>query len=278
MLKTTPITPALGGLVHEVDLSSPISDELFEALHAALLRYQVLVIPGQPISDEAHLDLARRFGPLSIHPVSAASGKNETMEWIEDGPDSPPKATQWHADLSWLPAPPKIALLCAQELPECGGDTMWMSLKAAYESLSQPMKDRLEGLVAVHDAGANFFVQVEYAAGKQVADKLRQRVQQSAPHPLVVRHPETGEKSLCFSPPNVTEIVGLHPEESQMLIDFLRALVERPTFALRWQWTVGDLVIWDERTTLHVALPDHYPARRVVRRCTVDPEAPPRAA
>jgi taurine dioxygenase len=278
MLKTTPIAGALGAVIHDVDLRPPITDELFAELRAALLEHQVVILRGQSLTDEEHQALGRRFGPLSIHPVSAASGTNETMEWIEDGPESPPKATRWHADLAWLPAPPKIGLLSAQELPSVGGDTQWMSLRAAYQSISKPLQDRLEGLVVVHDAGDNFFAQVEIAAGKTIADELRKLVEQSAEHPLVVTHPETGEKTLCFSPPNATRIVGLHPEESRMLLGFLRDLVDRPELSMRWKWEVNDLAIWDERYTLHRGLPDHYPARRVMRRCTVDPEPAARAA
>ncbi len=278
MLRTTPIAAALGAVVHDVDLRPPVSDALFEALHAALLEHQVLIIPGQALSDEEHQALGRRFGELSVHPVQAASGTFETMEWIEDGPDSPPKASRWHADLSWLPAPPKIGLLSARELPDVGGDTEWMSLRAAYHALPRSMQERLEGLVATHDAGDNFFVQVEYAAGKAIADELRKLVEQSAEHPLVVRHPETGEKVLCFSPPNVTEIVGLAREESDRLIETLHALIEEPELSMRWKWAVDDLAIWDERLTLHRGLPDHYPRRRVMRRCTVDPAERPQAA
>jgi len=274
MLTTTPITAALGAVIDDVDLRPPISDELFAELHAALLAHQVVILRGQSLTDEEHQALGRRFGPLSIHPVSAAAGTNVTMEWIEDGPDSPPKATRWHTDISWLPAPPKIGLLSAQELPEAGGDTQWMSLKAAYRAISKPLQDRLDGLVAVHDAGDNFFAQVEIGAGKAIADKLRQLVQQSSEHPLVVAHPETGDETLYFSPSNVTQIVGLHPAESRMLIGFLSELVDRPELSMRWKWEVNDLAIWDERYTLHRGIPDHDPSRRVMRRCTVDPGAP----
>ncbi len=278
MLRTTRITPALGAVVHDVDLRPPVSDALIEELHAELLRHEVIVLRGQSLTDEEHEALGRRFGKLSVHPVSTASGTNKTLEWLEDGPDSPPKATLWHADLSWLPAPPKLAFLSAREIPESGGDTLWLSLKAAYRALSKPLQDRLKGLHAVHDAGDNFFAQVEVAAGKTIADELRKLVHQSAEHPLVARHPETGDATLYFSPANVTHIVGLHPDESRMLIEFLNRLVERAELSMRWRWQVDDFVIWDERCTLHRALPDHYPARRVVRRCTVDPEIGPRPA
>lgn len=278
MLRTTPIAAALGAVIHDVDLRPPISDALFSQLYAELLRHQVIVLRGQSLSDEEHQALGRHFGKLSVHPVSVASGTNETLEWIEDGPESPPKATRWHADLSWLPAPPMIGLLTARELPEVGGDTMWMSLKAAYHALSKPLQDRLEGLVAVHDAGDNFFVQVEYAAGRAIADELRKLVHQSAEHPLVTRHPDTGEKALYFSPANVTGIVGLHPDESRVLLGLMNDLVDRPELSMRWKWEVDDLVIWDERCTVHRGLPDHFPARRVMRRCTVDPERGPQPA
>lgn len=276
-LRITPLTKAIGAEVGGIDLREPLPDEAFDALQQALLRHQVLFLRDQPLSDAQHLDFARRFGPLTIHPTSRAKGTGAHVEFIEDDEQSPPKATRWHSDLTWLPVPPKIGILSARLLPETGGDTMWSSLTAAYRALSLPMRERVEGLIALHDAGEQFFRGAELAAGKEIADVLRATVSQTTEHPLVVRHPDTGEKVLYFSAATITKIVGLHPTESRMWLDFFWSLVDRAEHCVRWRWRVDDLAIWDERCTLHVALPDHYPARRVMRRCTVDPEIGPRA-
>lgn len=272
MLRITPITATIGAEASGVDLRDPVDDAALSELYAALLRHQVIFLHDQALTDEEHEDFARRFGTLTVHPISRAVGSDRAMEFIEDNEESPPKAARWHTDISWLGVPPKIGILSARVIPEAGGDTMWASLTAAFQGLSKPMQDRLEGLVAMHDAGENFFCQVERGAGREVADKLRALVDQSAEHPLVPKHPDTGEKVLYISPSNVDHIVGLHPEESRMLLDFLRQHIDRPEFSVRWRWRVDDLAIWDERCTIHRGLTDHYPARRVMRRCTVDAE------
>jgi taurine dioxygenase len=277
VLRVTSLTKAIGAEVAGLDLREPLGDEAFSALYAALLRHQVLFLRDQRLDDAQHEAFARRFGSLTVHPTSRAKGTNDTIEFLEDHEESPPKATRWHADLTWLPRPPKIGILSARVVPATGGDTMWASLTAAWRALSEPMQERLEGLVAVHDAGEIFFRGAEYAAGREIAEKLRATVEPACEHPLVVRHPETGEKVLYFSASTIDRLVGLHPEESRMWLDFLWRLVDRAELSVRWRWRVDDLAIWDERCTLHRGLPDHHPAHRLMRRCTVDAEERPRA-
>lgn len=277
MLEVTPLTGSLGAEVAGVDVAAGLDDETFDALYAALLRHQVLFLRGQRLDDAQHEAFARRFGPLTVHPTSRARGTNDTIEFLEDHVDSPPKAVRWHADLTWLPVPPKIGILSAQVVPEAGGDTMWASLTAAWRALSKPMQERLEGLVVRHDAGEVFFRGAAFAAGEAIAAKLRATVSPRHDHPLVARHPETGEPLLYFSPAGVDAIVDLHEEESRALVAFLERHVDRAELAVRWRWAVDDLAIWDERCTLHRGLPDHYPRHRKMRRCTIDAEVGPRA-
>ncbi len=276
MLRVTPLTKVIGAEVAGLDLREPLDDAAFAELYDALLRHQVLFLRDQPLDDAQHKAFAQRFGELTIHPTSRAKGTNDAIEFLEDHAESPPKAVRWHADLTWLPAPPKIGILSARVVPEAGGDTMWASLSAAWRALSEPMQERLEGLIAVHDAGEIFFRGAEYAAGPEIAEKLRATVEPSCEHPLVIRHPETGEKVLYFSASTIDRLVGLHPEESLMWLEFLWQLVDRAELSVRWRWRVDDLAIWDERCTLHRGLPDHYPAHRLMRRCTVDAEEGPR--
>jgi taurine dioxygenase len=276
-MQVEPLTPAIGAEVRGVDLREPLDESTFDELYAALLRHQVIFLRDQAITDEQHEAFARRFGPLTVHPTSRAKGTNDTIEFLEDHVDSPPKASRWHADLTWLPVPPKIGILSAREIPEAGGDTMWVSLTAAWQALSEPMQARLEGLVAVHDAGEIFFRGAELAAGREIAEKLRATVSPSTRHPLVVRHPETGDRVLYFSASTIQRIDELREEESRMLLDFLWNLIDRADLSVRWRWRVDDVAMWDERCTLHRGLPDHYPARRLMRRCTADPKVGPRA-
>jgi taurine dioxygenase len=271
------VSATLGGRVHGLDLRRRLPDEVFAELQQALLEHQVLFFHDQPLDEGQHIALARRFGELTVYPVIKVLGGDQVLETIEDNADSPPKAEFWHTDIPWLAVPPKIGILNARHMPPVGGDTMWASLTAAYQRLSDPMKTSVESLVGHHDVDAFFFSQVEKALGPELVAKVRGKIEGGADHPLVTRHPETGARILYFSGVFFQSIVGLSEKESRMWIDFLWDHVDHPDLAVRWRWQVNDLAIWDERCTIHRALTDHYPERRIVRRCTVDAEVRPSA-
>jgi taurine dioxygenase len=273
-LALEPLDAPLGAIVHGLDLREPPDAESREWLARALAHHQVVFLRDQALSDEQHLAVARLFGEPSLYPVVGILG-GRPPEIIEDGPESPPKADYWHSDVTWQRVPPKLGILSARVVPERGGDTLWASMTAAFEALSPALQRILEGFEAHHDVGPDFFARVESALGREKADRVRKALEGGAVHPLVVRHPETGRAILYFGGTFLESIHGLHPEESAALIAFLWRHVARPEFAVRWQWRVDDLAIWDERCTLHRALADHFPARRVVRRCTVAAESPP---
>jgi len=167
------------------------------------------------------------------------------------------------------------ALLTCLEVPAYGGDTMWASTSAAYEALSPQMRGLLDGLEAVHSCHHAF---VEIAERKSGIEGLAGRIKDAYPalqHPLVRTHPESGKRSLFMTDRGVMHhLVGLPRSESDAILDFLDAHVAQPRFHIRWKWEPGQLALWDERTTLHRGVSDHYPQRRVIRRCTVDGEAP----
>lgn len=269
-----PLTPALGAIVHGLDLRDALDAAPFEALRDALHAHGVVFLRDQPLDDAQHLALARRFGTPTLYPVLEILG-GRPPETIEDGPDSPPKADYWHTDVTWLPAPPDYGMLCMQHAPATGGDTLWASTAAAYDALSPVMRGILERLTAHHGVGPEFFDRVEAALGREKADRVRRELRGGAEHPLVVRHPQTGRRAVYFGGSFLQSISGLHPEESRDLIDLLWRHVVRTEWTVRWRWRDYDIALWDERTTLHRALADHFPARRVVRRLTVAAASPP---
>jgi taurine dioxygenase len=181
----------------------------------------------------------------------------------------------WHTDVTWLERPPAIALLTCLEVPAYGGDTMWASTTAAYEALSPQMRGMLDGLETVHSCHQSF---VEIAERKSGIEGLAGRIKQAYPaltHPLVRTHPESGKRSLFMTDRGVMHhIANLPRRESDAILDFLDAHIAQPRFHVRWKWEPGQLAIWDERTTLHRGVSDHFPQRRVIRRCTVDGEVP----
>ena len=157
-------------------------------------------------------------------------------------------------------------MLRAIDMPERGGDTIWASTYAAYDALSPTMQELLVGLTAFHDMGlGTAFVS---KAGAELTAKAAELCP-GAEHPVVRTHPVTGRKHLYVNRGFTRRIVGLNPAESDTLLEFLYRHCEHPNFQVRYEWTVGDVAIWDERPTMHFAVSDHYPLRREMARATV---------
>ena len=273
-LRAEKIAGPLGAELRGLDLREALGESAFAALEQAILEHHVVVLRDQPLSDAQHLALAARFGKISLYPINAALGDEVALETIEDSQENRPKADHWHTDVTWIPEPPKLGILCAQEIPAYGGDTLWANLHAAYDALSPLMQKRIEGLSVFHDAGDRFWTGVAVALGAEKTREIRAQVSAGAEHPLVRTHPITGRKALFVAGYFMQHIVGMHEDESRMLLDFLMTHATQPRFQCRWRWKPNDLAIWDERCTLHLALPDHYPQLRRMRRCTVDGERP----
>jgi taurine dioxygenase len=263
---------ALGAVVGGIDLES-IDVAGFEALHAALLMHEVLFFRDQRLTEAGHLQLAARFGEPTVYPIAKHFGSTQALHVIEDSPESPPDADGWHTDISWLPEPPKVAILCALEIPDYGGDTMWADLYGAYDRMSPQMREVLGGLSIRHTQGDEFWESYTRIGGAEHLAEL-QTAFPGAVHPLVRTHPETGRDALYVSGYFMHSVVGCHPDESEWMLGWLRARVDDPNVSVRWQWREGDVAIWDERCTNHRALSDHYPQRRRMRRCTIDGDAP----
>jgi taurine dioxygenase len=269
------IAGAIGAEVDGVDLSRPLEERQFAELNDALLEHQVLFLHGQAgLDDEGHLTFARRFGELSVYPVVRALGGNQALEVIEDDEDSPPGAAQWHTDVTWIERPPKVGILAALVIPPHGGDTLWSSTRAAFEALSPAMQEMLAPLRVRHGLQDDFWNQVRAKAGEELAERARAQIDPEVVHPLVRTHPETGVRSLFVAGNFMLGIEGMRQEESDVLLAYLMEHASRERFQVRWRWQPGDVAIWDERCTMHHALPDRYPQHRKMRRCTVDGDRP----
>jgi taurine dioxygenase len=269
---------ALGAEVRGLDLRRPLGEREFDELHAALLQHRVVFLRDQEIGDEQQLALARRFGSPTIYPALRALGVERPLEFIEDTEQSPPKADGWHTDITWVANPPRYGILHARVIPEYGGDTIWVNLELAWRQLSPRMQRMLEGLVVHHDVDENFHRNVAAILGPEKLERVRAHVAGGADHPLVIRHPLTGEKLLYVAGYWMKHVCELSEDESRTLLDFLMRHVTQPGLQVRWRWRRNDVAIWDERATLHRALGDHYPPHRLMRRCTVDDPAHPPAA
>lgn len=256
-----PLSPVLGAELLGADLSQPMDEALFGEIRQAWLNASgVLVFRDQHLTPEQHIAFSRRLGPLEEHVLGSylLPGHPEIFRIsnkVENGvPQGRAKAgTYWHSDLSYMRPPALASLLYGIEIPPVGGDTLFCSLSAAFERLSPTMQAMLDGLSAVHDFG--YASRSVFKSGQASPEQL-----DSTPpveHPVVTVHPETGRKSLYVNPGFTSHIVNLHPAESRALLDFLFTHMTQPEFVYRHRWSAHDLVMWDNRCTMHCAIADY---------------------
>jgi taurine dioxygenase len=258
-----PLSPVLGAEVHGIDPADAVPDEQAQELRDALTRHLVLFVRGHDVTEDRQLAFASVFGP----PVSASVDPAQDLMFVtlEDGPESPPQSDRWHTDLPFVAQPPDVAVLSMRSPAPVGGDTMWASLYAAYDALSPTMQDLVSDLELELDLGTS-----ADAIGRLYGEEYQREVVgafEPVRHPLVRVHPVTGRPALYLGGAFMRGIVGMTPDESEMLLGFLRSCLDDPNLQIRWRWAEHDLAVWDERCTNHRGLSGHFPARRVVRRC-----------
>ena len=260
-IEVKPLTPTIGAEIFGVDLSRPLTDRQFSEIHATLLRHLVIFFRDQHLTIEQHKAFGRRFGELDIHPTTRMEGHPEIIEIKADEHSKYVAGEVWHSDVSCSPTPPMGSILYLHEVPaNGGGDTLFVNMYRAYETLSAPVRALLDGLTAVHDGDRVY----RGRQGKKVSGDLPR-----AEHPVVRTHPETGRKALFVNPNFTSHIVGLSPLESDALLQMLFRHAERDDFKCRFKWQPCSIAFWDNRCTMHLAMWDYYPQRRYGHRVTI---------
>ena len=267
-LRVAPLTPAIGAEVSGVDLTRPIDDAILAALREAWLRHLVLFFRDQELTFEQHKALGRRFGELHIHPAAPKDAEHPEI-LVVHGDDKVEfvAGSLWHSDVSCDVEPPMGSMLRVVQVPSSGGDTLFASMYAAYEGLSDRMQRLLAGLTAVHEGE-------QYYRGRYGAGNLRDGGYPSAKHPVVRTHPETGRRALYVNEGFTTRIKELPLAESDALLAFLFKHCARPDFHCRFQWRPHSIAFWDNRCAQHLAIWDYYPETRHGYRVTVKGDAP----
>ncbi len=264
-------TPAIGALIHDIDLAAPLDETARQELRTALAHFDVLFFRQQKLDARQQVEIASIFGIAdggkAYFPTSA---ENPIVEVLETKPGGPRYTTdQWHQDLSYLADLPAGAVLQAVELPESGGDTIWASGRAVYRALDAGLAARLEGLTATHSIEHSGWPEVlrSQPDGEARYRKIRSE-QVPVSHPLIRVHPVTGEKYVFTNPKYVERINGVSRNESDWLLARLHALYERPEAQARLRWEYGTVAIWDNLSTSHYAVADYLPGYRRMHRVT----------
>ena len=259
----------IGAEVRGVDLRQPLGDAQFAVIHEAFVRHQVLVFRDQDVTLDQQIAFSQRFGPLSIHPFSPNLDDRREVIVLDYSADNPPALTdQWHADETFRVQPPIATVLRAKVVPEYGGDTLFSSMTAAYQGLSERMKRYVHGLEAQHDFKP---WRPLFTSSERHQSKLRE-IEAEYPnpwHPVVRVHPVTGRRIINVNPQFTVRIRGLKDDESQMILNFLYSRASIPEYQLRVRWAPDTIVIWDNRSVHHYAPHDYYPQRRTMERVTV---------
>lgn len=269
------IEPAgpLGATAHGVDLRVPLSEVDRERLLAAVREHLVVFLRDQSLDDMSHVAFARSLGDPLPHPILRLRGEEHIVTMVRNDRERRPTNAAWHSDLSWLEIPPGLAILRAVQIPEHGGDTLWLDACAAWRALPDELLEKVRGRFAVHDFDRAVGPRLRKVDGAGGHARVR-RALPPAVHPMVRVHPETGREALFVNEAFTAAIVGLEPDASDELLDALFDHVRRGPWTVRHRWREGDVVVWDERMTQHFAEADHYPAEREVRRVTLCGERP----
>ena len=263
------MTPTIGAEISGVDLSQNLSNLQFDEINRALTENLVIFFRDQKLSIDQHKAFGARFGKLHVHP-NAPKGVPEHPEILVIKADENSKRVAgegWHSDVSCDAEPPMGSILYIHEAPpDGGGDTMFANMYVAYESLSEPMRNMLDGLTAIHDS-------LKAHSGRKPGEGSDMQFPRSD-HPVVRVHPVTGRKLLFVDRGFTTRIVQMNQPESDALLEFLFRHIEAPKLSCRFKWANNSIAFWDNRCAQHQAIFDYWPHRRYGHRVTICGDRP----
>lgn len=273
-IKLRPATPCLGMEVSGIDLKQTLEASQIKALRQAFIDHSLLIFRGQNLTPDQQFEFASYFGHVPTAPkiMFSVHPDNPHVSILENDAQRPPTVNNWHSDYSFAAEPDFASVLQANEVPDIGGDTVWSSMFAAYDGLSDGMKMRLEGLNGIHDYMKLYERPAKKAAWQGERGKLMEAARLRFPpvsHPVVRVHPENGRKALFVNESFTRHIDELTESESRSLLSYLFEQARVPEYQFRLSWRRGDLVMWDNRSTVHYALADYHPSYRLMHRVTV---------
>ncbi|MDB6002079.1 MAG: rdpA [Rhizobacter sp.] len=276
-LDVRPMNSTIGAEIHGVDLSRPLDDATFAEVRQAFHDYLVVYFPNQPITHEQHLAFSRRFGELMRLPqLLTVEGFDDLIQIIKRDADDNSRVIgeNWHADSTYFESPPAAVVMRAVTVPEFGGDTGFLSMYAAYESLSPKLRSVLDGLNVVHSA-TRIYGSAYHAQNKKFSEKSAKTDLDVAAgdretiHPLVCTHAGSGRRFLYVNQVYVQRFEGMTEAESKPLLAFLYEHCARFEHTCRVRWQKDQVLIWDNRCVMHKAIPDYIGRARFMTRTTI---------
>jgi taurine dioxygenase len=256
-----------GAEIDGIDLSVPLCGATIAEIRGVLAQYGVVVFRDQTLTPEQHIATARRFGEINVNRFFAHADGYPEIALVAKEPDQTANiGGGWHTDHSYDTEPALGSMLYAREVPLCGGDTLFASMYAAYDALSDGLKQTLGGLRAVHSSRHVFGIERPAMQGRIGNPEL---ATQDAVHPVVITHPDSGKPALYVNPGFTLRFNGWTEAESRSLLSYLYQHAARPEFTCRLRWRNGSLAFWDNRSTWHYALNDYHGQRRLMHRITI---------
>jgi taurine dioxygenase len=264
-----PLSPSIGAGIGGVRMSGEVPPEQVAEIRRALLDWKVVFFRGQDVGEADHVAFGRLFGDLEVHPFTPNHPDHPEIVVIHHDERSKRGQNRWHSDVTWRQKPSLGSILRARIVPPVGGDTLFADMNAAWEGLPDELKEKLDGLRAVHSFVHNF--------GRRMSGEELEKMKQQYPdavHPVVRTHPETGARSLYVNAAFVTGIEGMDDEEAQPLLRHLYRQAAVPEYQCRFRWQVDSVAFWDNRAVQHYACFDYRPHARRVERVTVSGDRP----
>ncbi len=259
-----PVGATLGAEVRGIHLGAQLTDDAVDEIRRALFEYKVLFFRDQRLTPDRHVAFAARFGELELHPALPANGERPELVRFAKGADMAGFENAWHHDVTWRERPSMGAVLHAISVPVVGGDTLFSDMYAAYESLSDDLKARIEGLSAVHDFTRAF------GRGRSAEEQDSMRAAHpSVVHPVVCTHAATGRRHLYVNRIFTDRFEGMTADESRPLLDRLCRQADYPEHQVRLRWEPDTVAFWDNRAVQHYATSDYFPYTRVMERASV---------
>ena len=272
-LDIVPVTSEIGAEIHGLDLAEPLDDVTVNALRKALEQHLVLFFRDQHITPAQHLAFAQRFGTINVAPFGPKHPDHPEITVLDQTTPKGEGADNWHADNTFMPAPPMGSILRGVMLPDVGGDTCFASGYAAYEALSPSMQQFLDGMHAVHDISRMLRKAIANGQATEPFEQM-QRMWPPFSHPVVRTSPATGRKCLFVNGNWTARIEGLTERENDALLPMLIDHIRSPEFQCRFRWTEGAMAFWDNRWVQHYGVADYGGQRRVMHRVTIEGDRP----